>query len=652
MRYFLCLFLLFNFSTIFAQHEYHKVEIENKKALFSKLKQAKSVTENQQKYDAIYYKLDIEVIPSQEIVKGLVQMNARVTDGPLNKIELDFTDGMQVDSVYISTVKVNYSHLEDIIDITLDKFYQAGETLTIYVYYQGNPKATGFGSFEFAIRNSKPIFWSLSEPYGARDWWPCKDIPEDKADSADVIITVPKGMSVASNGILFSETSNGSHTTFHWKEKYPIVTYLISVAAYDYMRYSDYYYTLSGDTMPIDFFVFEEHYQNSDFRYNYSRTKDMISAFAGYFGEYPFVDEKYGHAEFLWGGGMEHQTCTSLGGWSIGLIAHELGHQWWGDMITCRDFHHIWLNEGFATYCEALWYEYDEGMDSYHQDMAYNAYKGPGTIYVEDATEVGDIFNGNLSYAKASWILHMLRNVTGDSTFFNILKAYYADPRVQYGTAVTEDFRDICEEVSGIELDKYFQQWIYGEYYPKYQYSWKSTEVLGRYKIDLQVNQVQTNTVIFWMPIDVNIKTSGGDTMVVVWDSLQTQNFEIWADDQPSSLKLDEDNWILKDAEEVVSIDPDEKAWSIPGSFEIISVYPNPFNSQTTIEFSLPKASAISIDVYDIIGRKVENLISAKLYNAGIHRIQWDAKQLASGVYNIILRSGNETRFQKISLIK
>ena len=205
---------------------------------------------------------------------------------------------MKVDSVFVESLNSTFSQNDDILTIELPRSYSFGENIQTIVYYEGSPQATGFGSFTFSKYQSKPLVWSLSEPYGARTWWPCKDSPEDKADSAHIKITVPKGMSVASNGLLVNEEHSEITSTFFWKEKYPIATYLISIAAYDYFRYSDTYTTLAGESMPIDFFVFPNHYEDETFRTNYAKTKTMISAFADYFGEYPFVDEKYGHAEY------------------------------------------------------------------------------------------------------------------------------------------------------------------------------------------------------------------------------------------------------------------------------------------------------------------------------------------------------------------
>ena len=202
--------------------------------------------------------------------------------------------------------------------------------------------------------------------------------------------------------------------------------------------------------MQIDHYVFPDRYATS--YSNYLLTSDMLVLFSELFGEYPFINEKYGHADFRWGGGMEHQTLSSMGGSSQDLIAHELGHQWWGNLITCKSFHDIWLNEGFARYCQALWAENQGRKEAYHSFMNNHAYYGSGTIYVEEPNSNSDIFLSGLSYNKASWVLHMLRNIVGDNMFFDILKSYASNDSLKYDAASTSDFKEVCEDISGLKF--------------------------------------------------------------------------------------------------------------------------------------------------------------------------------------------------------
>jgi hypothetical protein len=508
-------------------------------------------TANQLDYDVTWYDLDIELIPSTDTVAGTVTVTAEVVAASISTLELDLENtGMTVTACRSGGFAAAFSHSGDILTVTLDQSYTTGEMVTVEVDYSGTPDAS-YGAFGFDTYNGADMIWSLSEPFGARSWWPCKDHPEDKADSVDVRVTVPDNLIVASNGLLVAQTPvSGSRTRFHWHEGYPITTYLVAVTAHPYTVYSDWYVPSPADSMEIQFFVFPDHYPLV--QANYAKTKDMLAVFASLYGEYPFLEEKYGHAEFLWGGGMEHQTCTSLGTWNEWVIAHEAAHMWWGDYVTCNDFHHIWMNEGFASYSEALWDENAYGMESYFNEMQASKYLGPGTVYVPDTSDWNRIFSSNLSYNKASWVLHMLRHVVGDATFFDILSAYYHDPARAYGTVTTEQFRDICEAVWGGDLDWFFHQWIYEEYYPDYSYGWSASAAGPVWHIDLDITQRQTNT-IYKMPVDVVVEFAGGDTTLVVWDSLAVQSFNLTVDQEPVAVALDPDEWILRTVEKQIA---------------------------------------------------------------------------------------------------
>ncbi len=509
---------------------------------------------NQADFDVTFYDIDITIDPVGQTVTGTVTMRAEVISLTLGQAEIDLLDNMTVTSVYNGSGALGYTHSADRVTVTLDQTYSNGQTFEVTIQYTGTPSASAgaFGFHEFPSASGIDMIWSLSEPFGSRSWWPCKDVPTDKADSVDIAVTVPTGLIVASNGNLASVVPDTTHVTYEWEERYPIATYLVSVAIHPYTTFSHWYLPSPSDSMEVQYYVFPSHY--SSVQATYALTVPMIEAFASLFGEYPFLDEKYGHAEFTWGGGMEHQTITSMGGWSEYLIAHELAHQWWGDMVTCDDFHHIWLNEGFATYSEALWSEYQYGETQYHLDMSAAKYFGAGTIYVPDTSDWNRIFHGGLSYNKGSWVLHMLRHVVGDATFSSILQAYYSDVNHQYGTATTEEFRDLCEAVSGMELDWFFQQWIYEEYYPQYSFQWSAAAAGGgSWDIALTIEQDQTN-YIFKMPVDIEIQSATGDTTtVVVWDSLATQSFAINVPFEPSVVLLDPMQWILRTIDEPVA---------------------------------------------------------------------------------------------------
>ncbi len=641
---------LFIFSFIFLNFLYPQKDKSTEycsKALMAErmINVQSTLTEYQEMIDITYYKIDLDINFINNDVVGEVQVNGHVGFQQPDSIELDFTTELTVDSVFIYETLTNFDHENNLLKIPAPgSTIPEGYEFQITVFYHGTPPQSGFGSFTFDWHNGFDHVWTLSEPYGARTWWPCKDDPSDKADSVDIIITVPENQIVASNGLLISETDlPNNRIEYHWKESYPICTYLVSLAIYPYTVWQDYYVSTTGDSMPIDFYVYPENYNLS--HTNYLKTKNMISFFADKFGEYPFFDEKYGHADFGWGGGMEHQTLTSMGGYSEWLIAHELAHQWWGDLITCASFHHIWLNEGFARYGEALWEEQTGGTQAYQSYMDNHAYYGPGTIYVENPENISAIFNGNLSYNKAGWVVHMLRHVVGDSTFFEILHSYSSNDSLAYASATTEDFQSVCEDVSGIDLNDFFQQWIYGEKYPQYRVSWQADPADGYI---IQIDQLQT-TGYFHMPIDLFITGTNVDSHIVVDNYAESQTYHVGGFGTIiDNIELDPDNWILKNVEYNVSTDEDN---NLPHTVSLSPVYPNPFNSFASIWYSTSGKNSSTLQVYDITGKLVETLVNG-VTKTGEHEVVWNASNYSSGVYFVQLQSGKYVETQKIILIK
>ncbi len=535
-------------------------------------------TGNQDDFDINYYKINLEVFPGSKRIIGIVDIHSTCVKSGLKRLDLDFTSSLKVEYVNLNGKSLLFEHdyNNKILKVFLNKVYSKGENINIAIKYIGEPG----GSFHFDTKYGKPLIWTKTEPYGSLDWFPCKNLPKDKADSVDMIVTVPASLTVASNGLLVStDTLDNNKVRYSWAERYPIATYLISLAINPYKIRIDYFKYSDTDSMPVINYIISDDYDANSERY--SVVPEMLKAFTGYFGEYPFVKEKYGNAEFPWGGGMEHQTLTSLLGPHEFLLAHELAHQWWGDMITCQDFHHIWLNEGFATYSEALWAGYKNGKEAYHNKMKDKEYLGSGTVYVEDITNPGDIFDGNLSYKKAAWVLHMLRHVIGDDEkFFNILKSYASSAK-RYSVANTADFVFICEKVSGKDLAQFFDQWIYGDYHPVYLYDWDYKETNGKYELVLNIEQFQTQN-LFTMPIDVSVMTEDGEKTFVVNNFDKLQGYSFVLDSKPIKVTLDKDNWILKEVREGISMvnhDNNEVLLSISSSGTYGHIIPDGFGN-------------------------------------------------------------------------
>ncbi len=505
-------------------------------------------TANQLLLDARYYDLSLALDPVTATLTGTLGARFTVSGAQVSGLDLDLAVTLSVSSVTAGGVPASFTHTNDVLSITLDRTYLQGETVTIGLAYSGVPDYS-YGAFGFDDHNGDPMIWSLSEPFGARSWWPCDDWSDDKADSVDLHITVPAGLLVASNGTLRAVTHNGATDTFWWHEANPIATYLVMLAAHPYTLTTDYYAYSPADSMEITFYDYPDH-AASNHAVN-MQVKDMIAAYAEIFGEYPFLSEKYGHAEFNWGGAMEHQTCTSIGAYYESIVCHELSHQWWGDMVTCATFHDVWLNEGFARYSEALWFEHAYGPTGYWGRMNGIRFYGPGTVYVPDLSDWGRIFDTNLTYNKAAWVVHMLRGVLGDEDFFEFLLAYRA--AYAYSSTTTEGLQAIAESVSGLDLDDFFQQWIHGEYYPFYSYMWEIAEVGGTYELHLTIDQIQTTAGVFHMPIRMRATLAGGGTFDFTVDNASvSQDYVIAVPEAVTSLQLDPEDWILKRVQEPV----------------------------------------------------------------------------------------------------
>ncbi|MBD3237605.1 MAG: hypothetical protein GF330_12945 [Candidatus Eisenbacteria bacterium] len=527
-------------------------ESERKIAFYEKMyRWSQEPTANQLGLDAVSYELDLTVDPSINEVSGVLVGTFEVDAATADVVDLDLATTLGVSACTAGGVPTTFTHIDDLLSIDLDRTYLQDETVTVEVTYAGPPDLS-YGAFGWNQHGGEPMIWTLSEPFGARSWWPCDDWSDDKADWMDIRVTVPSGLIVASNGTLVDVNYGQDWDTYWWHEEYPIATYLVSLAIHPYAVWSDYYQYDETDSMEIKFFIYPDHVDET-YEANL-QVKDMIAFFATVYGEYPFINEKYGHAEFPWGGAMEHQTCTSTGAFYETIIAHELAHQWWGDMVTCADFHHIWLNEGFAVYSEALWLEHAYGPDGYWGKMNSTKYFGGGTIYVPDLSDWGRIFHTGLTYYKASWVVHMLRHVIGDANFWQLLHDYRE--AYEFGAATTEDLQALAEGISGMDLTDFFQQWIYGEYYPHYGYTWENVETDRGWELHLTIDQIQDNCGVFHMPIDIHATCGGGVVEEFVVDnSLAHEEYVLPLDVPAEVVELDPNDWILKRITEPV-IDP------------------------------------------------------------------------------------------------
>ncbi|MCD4655683.1 M1 family metallopeptidase [bacterium] len=496
-------------------------------------------------YDVQHYNLHIIPDFSTKTMAGEVEIQALSSVDALQVITLDMGDRIEPDTVLCGGNIVNSTHIGDSLEISLDQAYDIDELFTIYIAYHGTPRTW---TFHFIEHNGVPIFSTMSEPEGGREWWPSNDVPWDKA-TVTIRTTVPDWMFVVSNGLITDDTDNGDGThCVTWETKYLTATYLVAVSGTDYETIMfEYIPKEFDDPMPVPVYTYPELREAAENAFE--NTVNMIDFFSVNFGEYPFLDEKYGQVLVPNGGGMEHQTITHINAQYItpnskpnSLIAHELAHQWWGDYITMSEWPHIWLNESFATYSDALYLEYSEGTEAFRDRMRrYASRDYNGSIY--DPVFLFDA----IVYTKGAFVLHMLRRTVGENTFWNILQTYYRDQRFAYSNASTAQFQEICETVSGQDLEWFFQQWIFGTKRPTIQYGWDYSPVQDGtgYVTTVTLEQIQEDLPLFKFLVDIMIETADGNVMESVWVETASHSVEIVTPAPPYQVVLDRDVWLL-----------------------------------------------------------------------------------------------------------
>lgn len=505
----------------------HSQYLENDKIIDTEKKAATNhfntkQIENNSATDIIYHEIHWTVDPSKYYISGHVTSIFNITKKATSQITFDLSHPLIVDSIIHSTGKLNFTHDNSTIFVDLAKTLDANTLDTLTIYYQGEPaKQDGFGSFETNKQpDGTPILWTLSEPYGAKDWWPCKQTLMDKADSLDIYVTVPEGNKVGTNGILISENTEDNQTTYHWKHNYPIATYLIAIAVTNYAEFTDIANVGDSKTVDILNYVYPENLSSA--KEDAKFTVDVMELYSKLFIPYPFSDEKYGHAQFGWGGGMEHQTMSFMGGFSKELIAHELAHQWFGDHVTCGSWADIWINEGFATYLTGLTYENlipEYWMSWKDYNLNYVIDNAPsGSVIVDDTTSVNRIFSSALSYKKGAYFLHMLRYQIGDDKFFEGCQLLLTQPETSGKFANTKQVQTVFESVADINLTDFFDAWLYQQGYPSFKVEWLQN-MEG--EVDLRLIQTTTHESVFCFKMKIPILFVGDEKELSV-DFLQT----------------------------------------------------------------------------------------------------------------------------------
>jgi aminopeptidase N len=593
---------------------------------------------NTQNYDISYHKLEFTVDPSINYISGVVTTAfTALTD--LSTITFDLTNQLTVSSVTKEGLDLSFTQTDtNELVITLPNTLNSGTVATVSISYSGTPPSQGT-AFTTATHSGAPILYTLSEPYGARDWWPCKQDLNDKTDSLDVYITAPKKYISVSNGVEPEPAViNRLNKTTHFHHSYPIPAYLIAIAVTNYSVYNQ-----TGGTVPNQYpiinYIYPETLALVSVQTQLDQTPLILNLFESLFEIYPFHTEKYGHAQFGWGGGMEHTTVSFMNNFNRGLIAHEAAHQWFGDKVTCGTWKDIWLNEGFATYLASLVIEKFDGQAAFiaNKTSMVNSVTSisTGAVYLSDSDlqDVNRIFDRRLTYFKGAMVLNMLRLKLGGKLFFKGIKNYLADPKLAYKYALTADFQSHLEAVYGSSLSEFFNDWIFNQGYPSYTIN---TENQSDGIVKFTINQVQSDPSVsfFEMPVPIRILLSNGQQMDLVLNN--TINGEVFLENVPFAVT----SVVFDPNSDLISKNNKTTLGLNKLGLESIKLYPNPTNNSLSLD--LPGGVTLSKTVF-------HNGLGQKILETG-SATQWDVASLPAGVYFISLFTDYGTK--KVQFVK
>lgn len=633
-------------NSIFAQEESRPMCHVLKRQLGQKTTVASPAEDN---YDVKYVKLDVSVTNTSTYIAGSATTNAVVVAPTMSSYVFELNSLLTIDSILFDGSLATFATTGSLRTVPLPSPLTAGTSFTAQVFYHGTPTSGTIFSAK-GINNVTSTRWgrkatfTLSESYRAYEWWPCKQSLRDKIDSADIWLTVPDSLKAGSNGVLEAVTTTApGFKRYEWKERIPIDYYLLSLSVANYMDYSYYmHYTGSTDSTLVQNYLYNIPAVLTTFQGSIDTTGLSMDFFSKLYGRYPFWQEKYGHCMAPLSGGMEHQTMTTLGFFDGTLVAHELGHQWFGDNVTCGTWADIFINEGFASYSEYLYLDHFEGHTRATNDIVDrqdNVKSEPdGAIFVDDTTNEGRIFDSRLSYDKGACVIHMLRfAINDDTTFFHVLQAHQANYRDS--TATIADFKITTVGIAGatvgsMNMDTFFNQWTYGEGYPIYNITWNQIGNDVWVKLD-QSTSAPSSVSLFLTPAEITLSSAAGDTTIRIFNNQSSQVYHFTWSKTMTGMGFDKNHWLLY---QLTGITRDNSLDINNASIASVAIMPNPTTNNWNIS-NLPTDAQLTLT--DINGRVISRQTSSK--NATI-----SSAGLASGMYLLQVVSSGGTASYKL----
>lgn len=637
MKQIYVLVLIFSYLHIFAQNEEadRKSMLRNEAQRYAKMINY-NVNPNTLNYDLKYQRLELNLDPAQYYVSGTVTSHF-IPSSTMGSIYFDFSNLLQVSEVKYHGQNLTFTQLSTKeLKIDFPSALSASVLDSLSIKYAGAPDTLGSAADAFTIKTQggTPVLFTLSQPYGAQEWFPTKQSMNDKIEKVDLIITTPGQYTVASNGKLLSEKMlPGNKKLTFWQTNYPIPAYLIALGITNYTKLND---TMGNPPFPFVNYLYPSTTNNATTMANINATKNMMTLFENHFGPYPYRDEKYGHMEFGWGGGMEHSTMSSMGSWGKSIIVHELAHQWFGDKVTCGAWNDVWLNEGFATYGEhlaneKLFMNNSQFMSYLLSEMSNITSSNGGSVYVSDANLGNNnaVFNGRLSYSKGGYVLRMMKWILGDDIFHQALKEYHTRPNLAYNYVRTDDLKNSLLESTGKDFTEFFNDWIYGQGYPSYKIKWNQTT--DRI-IHFNVGQTQSHSSVgfFEMPLPIKVTGTSGQIAYLVLNNIS--NDQYFAEALPftvSSVQFNYENQIITKGSSVTK-DSGILAVNDPSKTEV-KIYPNPVNDQLSV------SGTSKTEIYQIFTADGKLVMSGKLSDQNFIQVN----HLSSGIYFLKIADKN-----------